>query len=210
MRSEKYHLYARLAALGLAALLFAGPSAMADDKKADDEKTEKKAEGDEKLEPTAPLTIAGVMWDVPTAWKPVRAHSPMRKAQLSLPGESGDAEFVIYHFGRGEGGGTQANIQRWASQFKSDGHGTPTPETKTIEANGLKSTIVDVVGTYAPAPMMGGAAAAPKPDYALYGVIVEGGPEGSLFVKVTGPKKTIDHWKKELDRYTKSGRPAKK
>src|SRR5687767_8215905 len=56
----------------------------------------------------------------PENWEWVPATSPMRKAELKV--ESKDkkekAEVVFFHFGESNGGGTQANVDRWLGQFK--------------------------------------------------------------------------------------------
>ncbi len=45
---------------------------------------------------------------------------------------------------------------------------------------------------------------APRPDQALFGVIVEGGPMGSVFVKVTGPEATIQSHSEALSAFAGS------
>ena len=69
--------------------------------------------------------------------------------------------------------------------------------------------MVKVSGTYAPISMRPGVPApTPKPDYAIYGIILEGGPQGTLFIKATGPKATIEVQAAALDAFDQSARLA--
>ena len=58
-----------------------------------------------------------ITWTDPAGWQKVPPSSPMRKATYRVPGaakEGDDAEMAVFYF-KGEGGGTEANIQRWIS-----------------------------------------------------------------------------------------------
>jgi hypothetical protein len=114
----------------------------------------------------------------------------MRKATYKIPAapkDPEDAEMAVFYFGQSEGGGTEANIQRWISQFSD----TKPSDVKRSErsSNGMKQTIVEVEGTYASG--MPGQQATPKTNYRLIGAVVET-PAGSYFFKLTGPKHTVD------------------
>src|SRR5262245_34927229 len=70
-------------------------------------------------EPPKTLSAGEFTFTRPANWEWVRT-SPMRKAELKV--ESKDkkekAEVAFFHFGESNGGGTQANVDRWLSQFK--------------------------------------------------------------------------------------------
>jgi hypothetical protein len=126
-------------------------------------------------------TVAGLNWTMPAGWK-AEGAKPMRAATYTV----GDAECAVYFFGEGQGGGIDANIQRWKGQFQS-----PTDSKsgkKTV--HGMAVTTVDVSGAYTGmgGPMAGGGTA--KPGYRMLAAIVEG-PGGNVFFKFTGPAKTI-------------------
>ena len=108
----------------------------------------------------------------------------MRLATYQVP-EGG--ECGVYYFGQGQGGSVEANIDRWIGQFQQT-KDTAKRETRTI--HGLKVTTVDVSGAYTG---MGGPSAPkgpPKQGYRLLGAVVEG-PQGSVFMKFTGPAETV-------------------
>jgi hypothetical protein len=130
-----------------------------------------------------------IVWTDPVGWQKVPAASPMRKATYRVPAapkDPEDAEMAVFYF-RGEGGSTEANIQRWISQF-SDTNPSAVKRTQR-NVGGMSQTIVEVEGTYASG--MPGAPATPKPRYRLLGAVVET-PAGPYFFKLTGPKKTVE------------------
>jgi hypothetical protein len=101
-----------------------------------------------------------------------------------------DAECVVYFFGQGQGGGVQANIDRWKGQF-SQPNGQPVDaKTARRTVHGLPVTTIEVAGNY------GGMSGPPngtptaKPGYRMLGAIIEN-PAGNIFLKFTGPAKTI-------------------
>ena len=116
----------------------------------------------------------------------------MRKASYEVPrvkGDTEDGELAVFYFGPGQGGGIDANVQRWVKQFSD----VPAGEVKRAdrEANGLKQHTVDIAhGTFDAGQMSMGASGGPKKDYALAGAIVEA-PSGAYFFKMTGPARTI-------------------
>ncbi len=66
--------------------------------------------------PGSPLTF-----EPAPDWVVESPTSSMRKAQYRLPraeGDAEDAECVVYYFGAQGGGGLEANIERWCSQFE--------------------------------------------------------------------------------------------
>jgi hypothetical protein len=121
----------------------------------------------------------------------------MRIATYMIPVSDGDpegGECAVFHFGSGQGGDVQSNINRWLGQFEDAGK--PLQESK--EVHGLPVTIVAVSGTYlAPGgPMM--QSQGKKSNYRLLGAIIEA-PGGAVFFKLTGPSKTVTSAEKEFD-----------
>src|SRR6187549_3305368 len=65
---------------------------------------------------------ATLKFKVPAGWVEEERSSAMRVAQYKLPRTEGDTEdgsLVLYYFGKGQGGSTMANIERWASQMQT-------------------------------------------------------------------------------------------
>ncbi len=126
------------------------------------------------------VEVAGLMWTAPAAWASETPGSD-RKAQFSIPG---GATVYWSHFGSGgQGGSTQANIDRWASQVP-DGE----PEITNLTVSGVPVTIVAIEGTYEDGPPMG--TKVQRRRWALRGAIIEG-PRGMVFIKMTGPREAV-------------------
>ena len=145
-------------------------------------------------------SAAGIRWTAPAGWKS-EAPRPMRAATYSIvpvAGDRGIAECIVNYFGPGQGGGVEANIERWKGQVQGpDGKPAPAKVDKRT-VRGVPVVVVDSSGAYTG---MGGpmaASAKPVPGYRLLGAIVEG-PGGSLFFKLTGPAKTIAEHEKTFD-----------
>ena len=105
-------------------------------------------------------SAAGVRWTAPASWKAEGAR-PMRAATYSIPlaeGDQGVAECVVNYFGPGQGGGVEANIERWKGQvLGADGK----PAARKIDKRtrrGVPITVIDTSGTYTGmgGPMMAG------------------------------------------------------
>ena len=145
-------------------------------------------------------SAAGLRWTAPASWK-AEAARPMRAATYTIAPVAGDqpgAECVINYFGPGQGGTVDANIERWRSQVQgADGKPAPANVAKRT-IRGIPITTIDASGAYSGmgGPMM----ASPKvvPNYRLLGAIVEG-PGGSVFVKFTGPAKTVAANQKQFE-----------
>jgi len=122
----------------------------------------------------------------PAAWEWVESTSQMRQAELRVADAQtkAKAEVVFYHFGQRSGGGTQANVERWFGQFEGPREKIDA-KTDNATIGKHKVTYVSAEGTYKSG--MPGGPQTPKPNYALLGAIIEAS-EGSVFVKMTGPK----------------------
>jgi hypothetical protein len=121
----------------------------------------------------------------PASWEWVPASSQMRKAELKV--ESRDkkekAEVIFFHFGESNGGGTQANVDRWLGQFKEPREKLNS-KVDTAKINNRAVTFVQAEGTYLSG--MPGGPKTPQPNSMLLGAILESA-KGNVFVRMTGP-----------------------
>ena len=106
------------------------------------------------------------------------------------PGDQDSAECAVYYFGVGQGGSGQANIERWSGQFTAaDGKPANAAIAKRT-VHGLPVTTIDVTGEYSGAGGPTATVKTVKTGYRLLGAIIED-PGGNVFLKFTGPVKTI-------------------
>ena len=136
-------------------------------------------------EAPATFQVSEFTFKRPPAWEWVESTSAMRKAQLKVPSadKKDSAEVVFYYFGQSGGGGTQANVDRWLSQFQEPKEQI---KAKVEEAtiNKHKVTYVQAEGTYLSG--MPGGPKTPQPNTMLLGAVLES-ESGNVFVKMTGP-----------------------
>jgi hypothetical protein len=136
----------------------------------------------------------GLAWDVPKHWT-IDLAQGMRIATYLVPAAGGaGAECAVYYFGPGQGGGVEANLERWMGEFQPlDKH-----DTRKLTPGGLTVTRISASGNYVAHSMKSGASAGEKPDWALLGGIVNG-PQGDVFFKLTGPKATVNGAARDFD-----------
>lgn len=148
----------------------------------------------------ASFEVGAFTFQRPADWQWVPVTSPMRKAQLKVPGAdpSKAAELTFFHFGQGQGGDVQANAQRWLRQFKSK---EGAEKTEPLDVPGAKVMLVSTEGTYASG--MPGQPTKSLEDYALLGAIIES-EGGAVFVKMTGPTATVKASRQRFIDFVKS------
>src|SRR5262245_21117923 len=153
-------------------------------------------------------SAGGIRWTAPAEWK-TGAPRPMRAATYSVAtvaGDQGISECIVNYFGPGQGGGIDANIERWKGQVQGP-DGKPAPanvEKRTV--HGLPVVVIDTAGSYTGLGGPLAASAKPVPGYRLLGAIVEG-PGGTVFFKLTGPSKTIARHEKNFNALLDSIQP---
>jgi hypothetical protein len=159
-----------------------------------------------RAEDPAVFEVGGLKFARPADWKWVEVTSPMRKAQLKIPGASAEqsADVTFFHFGAGGGGDVTSNAQRWLAQFKSpEGAAKIEPQ----EIAGTKVTLVTTEGTFS-SGMPGGPTTAIE-NAALLGAIIEG-PDGNIFIKLTGPAALVKGLRAKFLEFITAALPPKK
>ena len=121
-----------------------------------------------------------------------------------IPASEGDkpvTELVISSFG-GDGGGVDQNFKRWVDQFTADGRKV---KSTTGECPQGKYHVSDISGTYLQSsggPFAGGKKT-PMPEYRSISVVLAVANEGTYFIRLTGPEKTVtaaaDAFRKSFD-----------
>lgn len=103
----------------------------------------------------------------------------------------------------GAGGSIQSNIDRWVNdQFG----GTAKPKRDKASVSGADIEIVDLVGTYkdSPAGPFAGGKSIMRENYRMLGAIIQAKDRGNYFLKLYGPKATIDENEKGFQEMVKS------
>jgi hypothetical protein len=140
------------------------------------------------------FTVTGVTFTKPDSWKKVAPSSSMRKAQLEIGQGADQANVVFFHFGPGGAGGVDANVNRWLGQFKESKEKLNS-KTESKKVGDSTLTFVRAEGTFMDGAPFG--PKSPKAGYMLFAAIIEAG-QGPIFVKMTGPKKTVSAAAKDM------------
>ena len=146
-------------------------------------------------------SAGGLRWTMPPGWK-AQPERPMRAATYVVPAAAGDkdaGECAVFFFGRGQGGSVEDNVERWRSQIVGADGKPAAAKIDKRQARGLAMTLVDSSGGYTG---MGGPMAANAravPGYRLLGAVVEGPGGNNIFVKFTGPAKTVAANQKQFE-----------
>ena len=138
----------------------------------------------------------------PTGWTWTAPSSNLRIANYALQGndEIEGAELVIKQFAEEKGRDLNANIERWKNHFRSDKGGPVRPIISKTVVAGLPTTIIEINGEY-----MGIGASWHRYNYTMLIALIEY-EKGDLFLRLLGPKQTIDvhrnSWKRFLEKTT--------
>jgi hypothetical protein len=146
-------------------------------------------------------SAGGLRWTMPAGWK-AQPERPMRAATYLVPAAPGDkdaGECAVFFFGRGQGGSVQDNIDRWRGQIVGADGKPAAAKIDKRQARGLAITLVDSSGGYTGmgGPMAGNTRAVS--GYRLLGAVVEGPGGNNIFVKFTGPAKTVAANQKQFE-----------
>ena len=159
------------------------------------------------------VDAGGIQFGEPEGWKRETPTSPMRKLQYALPraeGDSEDASLVVFHFGTGQGGSVQSNLDRWVSQFEQPG-GAPSSDAakvSTRRVGEIAVTDVDLGGTYVAETTPGSGVRHNKPGWRMLASILESG-QSAWYVKLVGPAATVARWEPSYRRFTSEVRTTR-
>ena len=140
----------------------------------------------------------------PTSWVWTAPSMQFRVLQYSVSaigGDSSAAELVFSVFPAGDGGPVDANLDRWAGQFRlADGSGAA-PSTRAVETQGdLTISRIESKGSY-----MGMGQAAPRPGQMQLGAIIQA-PGRNVFAKLVGAEATVESNRAAFDAMLKSAK----
>lgn len=132
---------------------------------------------------TTKITVGEFTFTIVEPWKEAQNTGMMSKATIEHPAKEGAAiKALFYHFGSGQGGSVEANINRWIGQFE----GTPEVQREEKNIDGTQVVFLTATGTYLDGPPFGGAKT-PRPNYQMLAAIVVG-KDAPVFIKLTAPK----------------------
>lgn len=151
------------------------------------------------------VNFDGIQSTTPAEWKEEKPSSQMRFKQFRLTkvkDDKDDAELVIF---KGIGGSAKDNIKRWKDQFVA-------PEGKNLDdlakvtemkVSGASVTLLDVQGTFLFKARPQDTKTENRPDYRMLAAHFQGKSD-VYHIKLVGPAKTIEHYKKGFEDWLKA------
>lgn len=121
-------------------------------------------------------------------WQPTQGRQFVI-AEYIVPGRDGadQARITVSQ----AGGTLNSNIARWVGQFRSSSGEPVEPALETVQAAGMKITLVEIAGEYA------GMSGAYTPDQLFMTAVLPTEPQ-QTFIKFVGPSKTVEANRKEF------------
>ncbi|MFO0937481.1 MAG: hypothetical protein U0798_13300 [Gemmataceae bacterium] len=154
-----------------------------------------------------PVEVAGLKAKPPKEWKekPAPTTAMGRLATIGVPAAEGseDAEIVVFYF-QGGGGTVAQNLDRQRGLFlPAEGKDKVDEKLTDTKVGTLKATCLDLSGTFKkkPSPMSDKFTA--MKDYREIYVVVEK-EEGTYYIRLLGPAKTVEKNKKSFDEWLAS------
>lgn len=133
---------------------------------------------------------------VPAAWAEQKPTSSLRLGQFSIPAVEGDAEPTEYVVFPPFGGSINQNLERWIQQFEAEGRSVKLTQGTVPQG---KYVLVELSGTYKrPFGPPFAQQTKPAPNFAMIGIILTAESGGNYFIKVTGPRKTLEASAKDV------------
>lgn len=152
------------------------------------------------------VELDGLKNTTPATWKEEAPANKMRFMQFKLPkvgDDKDDAELVIF---KGLGGSPEANVKRWKDQFTPPAGKTADESAKVekVKVAGNEGLYLDVTGSYAfnPAPFNPNSKTEKRDNYRMLAIHFEG-PKEIYHIKLTGPARTVENYKKGFDEWFK-------
>ncbi len=129
----------------------------------------------------------------PASWTKKDPASRIVEAEFAVPPAKGD-ETPGRLTAMGAGGSVESNIDRWVGQFVGPGGAAAKPQRDKMSVGGADVEIVDLSGTYKDSPggPFAGGKTVMRDNYRMLGAIIQTKDRGNYFLKLYGPKATID------------------
>lgn len=161
----------------------------------------KSVTGDSASDPagTTEREFRKVTFQVPNAWEEKPPRNPdVIAGEYVVPGEAGPGRLTLST----ATGGMTANIDRWRDQFQPAAD-SPKAKESTLSVDGRDATLVELYGTFRDT-FSGGE---PQRDWALLGAVIpRNTTDGAFFVKLTGPRETLEAVRETFIKFVESAR----
>ena len=171
-------------------------------------------EKDKKEKPEAKTQTVALAADLtaqaPAEWKAQEPKSQIRTHEYVLPSPEKDvADGILFvtHFGKGGGGGLEANLQRWYGMVEQPDGSSTEKAAKKVEIKdvaGGKVVWLDMSGTYLDRPTPMSQQVTRRAKYRVFAAMIDAGQEGPYWVRAYGPESVMKANRDGFERFLKS------
>jgi hypothetical protein len=130
--------------------------------------------------------LEGIEVPFPERYGAGEGPRPMRLGTWAFGAGSSAGELAVFHFGQGQGGSTRDNVQRWLRQFTAEDERPIVVRFEEEQREPLRVVRVTLQGTWTPPAMGDGTPPPPLAGAVMDALIIEGGPNGTIFLRWTG------------------------
>lgn len=143
------------------------------------------------------FAAVGLSWEAPESWEEVEAVMASRLVTWQPPIGGEAVQTFVFSFGDRFNQSVSQNVRRWSLQMRNSEGELPEPELETWELNGLHTTIATLRSQTIIGIPLSELELGPE-GVRLVGAVVEGGPNGVLLFRLSGPAAMIDELEPEF------------
>lgn len=145
-----------------------------------------------------PQRLVGLGWDIPDGWESYDDFKAYRLATWRVSGDNKGVIAFAYYMGPEARGSVESSAIRWSLQVYNDDRSTSVPEIETREQGALTISTIRlngnrVIGMTQNELEIGTAGGS------LIGAVIEGGPAGRVYFRLSGPKTRVDELLPEFE-----------
>lgn len=138
-----------------------------------------------------PQAMVGLNWEAPAGWSDKDDPKYAWLENWKIPGASEHVLAFAFSFGAHNTQSRQINVDRWTSQFRTLEGQRPEPVLETWEQDDLTITTVTITGQSMTGLLLDALELGVN-GAKMVGVIVEGGPNGFVLFRLSGPTAEVD------------------
>jgi hypothetical protein len=140
-----------------------------------------------------PHPVVGLDWDLPEGWEPINEMKASRLATWRVDGDNEGIFAFAFYMGESAktGSPVQSNAIRWGLQVRNFDGSKSEPSFVVKEQGGLTLTSIRLDGDQV-VGMLQNELELGDTGGSLIGVVIEGGPVGTVYFRLSGPTPRVD------------------
>jgi len=149
--------------------------------------------------------------EAPPNWKFQKPNRQFRTHEFTLPDPdkgSTDGFLMITYFGKGGGGGLDANLDRWYKMVEQPDGGSTEKASKKhdidLKQGEGKVVWLDMSGVYLDRPSPMSDQVTRRPNYRVFAAMIDAGKDGPYWIRAYGPESVMKVHRDGFEQFLKS------